>query len=70
MQAIAILILGMLLVLPSLGQRHRSHSKATQTHTSKKSNASGSNDGHYEGGSGGSSHKGGHYKNSTTRNHY
>jgi hypothetical protein len=69
MRAIALVILTMLLSLPGFAQKHRSHSSSTQTHTSKKSTAAGSHDGHYENGRG-SSHKGGHYKNSTTHDHY
>jgi len=38
-------------------------------HASRKSTAPGRHDGHYAGGRG-SSHKGGHYKNPTTHNHY
>jgi uncharacterized protein with FMN-binding domain len=48
-----------------------SHSKSApktskKPATSKKSSKPGSNDGTYVGGQGGSSHKGGHYKNPTT----
>ena len=45
------------------------HSSHSSSHASKKSRPSGSQDGTYEGGRG-SSHKGGHYKNSKTHNHY
>lgn len=52
-----------------------SHSSSKTFHssrrasTSKKSHVRGSNDGTFQGGKG-SSHKGGHYKNSKTGNHY
>jgi hypothetical protein len=49
------------------GRSSSSHTRSS--HASKKSHKAGSHDGYYQGGQG-SSHKGGHYKNSKTGNHY
>jgi len=55
------------------GPGHGHHSSHVRNHVkihgSRKSHASGSNDGTYQNGLG-SSHKGGHYKNPKTHNHY
>lgn len=55
------------------GHSHPSshHSRVSRKHsrTPKKSHVRGSNDGTYVGGHG-SSHKGGHYKNKNTNDHY
>jgi hypothetical protein len=59
---LSVLLVCMTLGLPSFGSSHR----ATQ---SKKSTAPGCCEGTYRGGHG-SSHKGGHYKNSRTADHY
>jgi hypothetical protein len=45
------------------------HYSGPRTHGSRKSHVAGSHDGTYPGGRG-ASHKGGHYKNSHTRDHY
>jgi hypothetical protein len=62
---LSIILLSFALVMPSVvvGQHHRGH------HSSKKSHTAGSHDGTYQGGTG-SSHKGGHYKNKKTGDHY
>ena len=66
-----VLSLSLALLMPSfaLGQHGSAHHSSTTSHTSKKSHSAGSNDGTYQGGRG-SSHKGGHYKNTKTGNHY
>ena len=66
-----VLSLSLALLMPSfaLGPHGSGHHSSSTSHTSKKSHKAGSNDGSYQGGSG-SSHKGGHYKNTRTSNHY
>jgi len=70
-----VLLLSFVLSLPvfargSRGGKGRTSTHLSQTHrVSKKSHTADSHDGRYEGGRG-SSHKGGHYKNSKTGNHY
>jgi hypothetical protein len=70
-----VLLLSFVLTVPTLalkgggrgGRSSGPHGHAH--HASKKSHKAGSEDGQYEGGQG-SSHKGGHYKNKNTDNHY
>jgi hypothetical protein len=77
-----ILLLTLVLSLPvfarggrSSGGHRASHSTRSRTssyshpHASRKSHSAGRHDGFYEGGQG-SSHKGGHYKNKKTGDHY
>jgi hypothetical protein len=62
----ALLVTGMMLLMPIHTLVAKGHSPARSS-TSRKSTTPGSRDGTYAGGKG-SSHKGGHYKNSNTGN--
>ncbi len=67
-----VILLSLLLSVPVFAKGShggRSSAAPKSSHAPKKSHASGSHDGHYQGGQG-SSHKGGHYKNGKTGNHY